>query len=519
MTLRESRPGFVPGSGQVPIQERMRSPGVPEPLAVVIFGASGDLTRRKLMPALFRLFCEGLLPDGFAVVGVALEPWSDDEFRARMRAAASEFAPEASSERWTEFEARLCYVSTRFEDAEGFARLAERLRSRDRERGTAGNRLFYLAVPPRAILTVVEQLEQAGLVRSAEEERWSRLVVEKPFGRDLASARELNRALLSVFDERQIYRIDHYLGKETVQNLLVFRFANVIWEPIWNRNFIDHVQITVAEEVGVEQRAGYYERAGALRDMVQSHLLQLLMLIAMEPPTSYDPDSIRSDKVKLLRAVRPFDPDRAARDAVRGQYAAGEMGGAAVPGYRQEPGVAPDSRTETFAALRLWIDDWRWAGVPFFVRTGKRMPRKVSEVTIQFRPAPHPILDTVEGDSPAPNRLVLRIHPDEGISLFFEAKVPGLRGPLQPVSMDFDYQRSFGIPSPEAYQRLLLDAMQGDPTLFARCDEVETAWALVDPLLAAWEDGKPETYPAGSWGPSGADALLAGEGRRWWEPS
>jgi glucose-6-phosphate 1-dehydrogenase len=271
--------------------------------------------------------------------------------------------------------------------------------------------------------------------------------------------------------------------------------------------------------VGVEQRAGYYERAGALRDMVQSHLLQLLMLIAMEPPTSYDPDSIRSDKVKLLRAVRPFDTERAARDAVRGQYARGEAGGAPVPAYREEPGVEPDSRTETFAALRLWIDDWRWAGVPFFVRTGKRLPRKVSEVAIQFRPAPHPILDTVEGDLPAPNRLVLRIQPDEGISLFFEAKVPGLRGPLQPVSMDFDYHRSFGTPSPEAYQRLLLDVMQGDPTLFARCDEVETAWALVDPLLAAWEAGEPEPYPAGSWGPPGADALLSGEGRRWWVPS
>jgi glucose-6-phosphate 1-dehydrogenase len=512
MTATISAP--LPGGGvqQVPVRERMRSPERPEPVAVVIFGATGDLTRRKLLPALWRLFRAGLLPECFAVVGFAMEELADEEFRARMRAAVEEFDGAPDPDAWERFAERLTYVG----EAGGFTRLAARLEEADRRCGTGGNRLYYLAIPPGAVEGVVERLGGAGLVAAAEGERWTRIVVEKPFGRDLESARALNAVLRRVFDESQVYRIDHYLGKETVQNLLVFRFANVLWEPVWNRNYVDHVQVTVAETVGVERRAGYYERAGALRDMVQSHLLQLLMLVAMEPPASYDADSIRSEKVKVLRALRPV---AAGSDAVRGQYASGVVRGEAVPGYGEEPRVAAGSRTETFAALRLQVENWRWAGVPFYLRTGKRLPEKATEISIHFRPAPHPILDTVEGDRPEPNVLVLRIQPEEGISLFFEAKVPGLRGPLHPVSMDFAYQTSFTGVSPEAYERLLLDAMAGDATLFARCDEVEAAWALVTPVLEAWEaEGEPQPYPAGSWGPEGARDLLEADGRAWREP-
>ena len=502
---------------QAPLQERMRSPCVPDPLAMVIFGATGDLTRRKLMPALFRLFREGLLPDGFAVVGVALDELGDGEFRERMHAAVTEFAGRPDDGAWERFADSLSYISSRFEDPGGFARLADALA--DRQRDAPSHRLFYLAIPPGAIEQVVEQLRAAGLVHDPTADSWARIIVEKPFGRDLASARELNAVLQRAFDESQIFRIDHYLGKETVQNLLVFRFANVIWEPVWNRNYVDHVQITVAETVGVGQRAGYYDRAGALRDMVQSHLFQLLMIVGMEPPTSYDPDSIRTEKVKVLRAVRPIRAEGIAEETVRGQYAAGVVQGVAVEGYGDEPGVAAGSRMETFAALRLWVDNWRWAGVPFYLRTGKHLADRATEIAIQFRPAPNPILDTVEQDCPDPNTLILRIQPEEGISLFFEAKVPGLSGPLRPVSMDFSYQNSFTGTSPEAYERLLLDAMLGDATLFARCDEVEAAWELVTPILEAWEaGGEPAMYPAGSWGPETADRLLAGDGRAWRVP-
>jgi glucose-6-phosphate 1-dehydrogenase len=504
-----------------PTAARMKQPCVPPPLALVIFGASGDLTRRMLLPAVYRLFRQELLPPCFALVGVAREEEVPDEVvRARALDTMKEFghAPE-DEETWGRFAESLEYVGGNFDDPGTFVRLRERLDEMDRERGTAGNRLFYLAVPPSMMGTVAEQLGRAGLVAEPGGERWTRIVVEKPFGRDLQSAVDTNATLHKVFDESQIFRIDHYLGKETVQNLMVFRFANVIWEPVWNRTYVDHVQITVSETVGVERRAGYYEQAGALRDMVQSHLLQILTLVAMEPPAAYDADSIRSEKVKVLHSILPIRGEQVARDAVRGQYAASVEGAREMVSYRDEEGVAKDSRTETFAALRLCIDNWRWAGVPFYLRTGKHLPAKASEVVIRFRAAPHPILDVVEGDRPSPNALVLRIQPAEGISLYFEAKVPGLSGPMQPVSMDFDYSKAFGVESPEAYERLLLDAMLGDATLFARKDEVEAAWGLITPILDEWAaGGEPEPYPAGSWGPKAADDLLARDGNEWHQP-
>ncbi|MBW3570361.1 MAG: glucose-6-phosphate dehydrogenase [Gemmatimonadetes bacterium] len=515
----------APAAGETPLRTSLATPfqrvRTPDPLALVIFGGTGDLARRKLMPALWKLKEDGLLPDAFCIVGNSREDIDDAEYRQRMRAALEEFADAPDAGEWEEFARRIFYVHGSTDDPRTFAALRERLDEADREHGTRGNRLFYLALPPSVIAPTAEGLGRAGLVCDAEDaECWTRIIVEKPFGRDLKTARELNAALLRVFGEPQIFRIDHYLGKETLQNLLIFRFANVIWEPLWSRTYVDHVQITVAESVGVEGRAGYYDRSGALRDMVQSHLLQILTLVAMEPPASYDADSIRNEKVKVLQSIPLLQGDDIQRCAVRGQYAASGDGDGAMAGYLDEEKVPPGSRTETFAAVRLAVDNWRWAGVPFYLRTGKRLPAKASEVVIRFRPAPHPVRDLVQRDDPAPNALVLHIQPDEGISLFFEAKQPGLRGLLRPVSMDFDYCKAFGMESPEAYQRLLLDAMLGDATLFARRDEVEDAWTLITPIAEAWEaGGEPERYPAGTWGPRCADELLRREGRSWAVPS
>ena len=494
----------------------MQGGRVPQPLTLVIFGGTGDLSRRKLVPALFRLFVEGLLPDRFALIGAALEPLTDAEYRERLRADL----PEAAPDEWNAFAASISYVGGDFSDARVFELLRERLPDPGDSGGVGANRLYYLAVPPAAIGTIVGHLAAAGLVHDPSSGPWSRVVVEKPFGHDLQSARALNADLSRILAESQIYRIDHYLGKETVQNLLVFRFANVIWEPIWSRVYVDHVQITVSEEVGIGTRAGYYEQAGATRDMVQSHLLQLLCLIGMEPPSAYDADSIRNEKVKVLRAVRPVGGESVGEEMIRGQYTAGGVGAERIAGYRDEPGVAPGSCVETFVALRLWLDNWRWAGVPFLLRTGKRLAAQATEILIQFRPAPHPILDTVEGDTPAPNLLVLCIQPCEEISIRFEAKVPGLGGPLRPVTMDFSYEEAFGSRSPAAYERLLLDAMLGDPTLFSRRDEVEAAWEIVTPLLEAISAPgaeAPAEYAAGSWGPREAEALLPHDAT-WWVP-
>lgn len=495
------------------VRRRMRAGCRAGPLAAVIFGGTGDLARRKLLPALYRLYRQGLLPPEFAIVGVARDDLSDDAYRAIVREAVG--GPE--DEVWRSFAANVYFCAGDLARAELYRDLSERLREVSTECGTDGNLLHYLAIPPSLIELVVEGLGRGGLLRQDPDlRRWTRVIVEKPFGRDLATARALNTALSNALDETQIYRIDHYLGKETVQNLLVFRFANVLWEPLWNRNYVDHVQITVSEALGVEDRAGYYESAGAMRDMVQSHLLQLLAIIAMEAPAGYDAESIRDEKVKLLRSVRADLDGGPERTLVRAQYGAGRNGEQVLAGYRQEPRVAPDSHTETFVALRLSIDNWRWAGTPFLLRTGKRMPEKRTEVVVNFRPAPHPILDQVERDRPAPNALVLRIQPEERITLHFEAKVPGLAGPLRQVEMLFDYSTAFEERSPEAYERLLLDAMLGDATLFARADEVEAAWTIVDPLLEAMNSGviPLSAHPSGSWGPAAADAILP-EDARW----
>jgi glucose-6-phosphate 1-dehydrogenase len=496
-----------------------RAERLPDPCAMVIFGASGDLTRRKLMPALYRLAEERLVPDAFSVVGFARTEMTNEQFRDTMREAVQEFAGHVDSEVWDKFAQRLFYISAHPSNPEDFTRLNQLLGRIDRDRGTDGNRIFYLAVPPSSVTGIVEHLHESGMAKPSQ--GWTRIIIEKPFGTDLDSARALNEELSRVFNEEQIYRIDHYLGKETVQNLIVFRFANGIFEPIWNRRYVAHVQITAAETVGVENRAGYYEEAGALRDMVQNHMLQLMSLVAMEPPVAWAGDSVREEKTKVLRAIRPIPLDRLDEYVVRAQYGPGIVNGAKVSGYRSEPGVSPNSRTETYVAMKLFIENWRWAGIPFYIRTGKCLARRATEVAIQFRQPP---LLLFEGPSAAqiqPNLLVVRIQPDEGISLIFAAKRPGPSMYITDVDMDFKYSSAFGTQTPDAYQRLLLDCMLGDATLFARRDAVEISWALVTPILRAWEQDRVlpiPTYESGSWGPPEADRLIASECCGWREP-
>ena len=492
---------------------------LPASVQLVLFGAAGDLAHRKLIPALYDLYREGHLPPEVDVVGVDLKEMSDEAF-VEFACDASDskgryFPREADAESWAEFSSRLAYVQGDATEAETYVRLGARLDEMLGD-GEQAHRVYYLSVAPFLVEAIVAGLGTAGLLQ--DEDR-SRIVVEKPFGHDLESARTLDRMLLETASESQVFRIDHYLGKETVQNLLAFRFANALFEPTWDARYVDHVQITVAETVGVEHRGGYYERAGALRDMVQNHLLQLLCLVAMEPPVAFQADEVRNKKVDVLRAVRPITPERVHEVAVRGQYGSGHLEGDLVPGYRQEPDVDPHSITETYAALKLEIDNWRWHGVPFYLRTGKRMPRRVSEISVQFRPVPHRAFPAGADEAWQPNRLVLRIQPDEGIVLRFQAKRPGPSMLLHPVAMRFDYDEAFDTP-PDAYETLLLDAIRGDATLFMRSDQVETAWKVVEPVLDAWTSPPAEfpNYASGTWGPAAAERMLAHDGRAWFTP-
>jgi glucose-6-phosphate 1-dehydrogenase len=492
-----------------PLLDGLRLTRTPEPCALVIFGASGDLTRRKLFPALYSLAYRRLLPERFAVVGVARSEMSDDDFRKRMQDAVKQFGrDEFREDVWKPFASGIRYVSTEFASGEGEDRVSSTLSELDQERGTHGNRLYYLAIPPDAIATLVKELGQR---RSTD--GWTRLIIEKPFGRDLSSAQELNKRLHRHFKEQEVFRIDHYLGKETVQNIAALRFANGIFEPIWNRQFIDHIQITVGESIGIEGRSGFYEEAGAIRDIFQNHMLQLVANTAMEPPIDFTADSVRNEKVKVLRAMHT----PSAKNVIRGQYGRGYVEGVEVPGYREEPGVAPDSMVETYVAAKLFVDNWRWADTPFYVRTGKRLPRRETTIAIQFKRAPHPPFAEVAGDELQPNVLAIHVQPNEGVSLEIGAKVPGQGMAIRTVHMDFLYGGAFRTGLPEAYERLILDAMLGDATLFTRSDEIEEQWALVDTVVSAWLRDRPHfpNYPAGTWGPSAAAEMLARDGRSW----
>jgi glucose-6-phosphate 1-dehydrogenase len=488
------------------------------PSVMVIFGAAGDLTKRKLIPALYNLAKDRLLSPEFAVVGFARREMSDEEFRQKISRDMQQHATDSvDAALWTQMVNRLYYVSGNFEDDQAYQRLQEKLLRIDQETKTNGNYFYYLATAPEYFSPVVQKLHALGLTRE-ESGTWRRVVIEKPFGCDLDSAKSLNRDLARFLEERQIYRIDHYLGKETVQNILVFRFSNGIFEPIWNRRYIDHVQVTVSEDIGVEQRGGYYEAAGALRDMVPNHIFQLISLTAMEPPISFEADSVRDEQAKILRAIQPMTPEEVLKRTVRGQYGEGIVNGKRVVGYRAEPKVTPNSRTETFVALKLSIDNWRWSDVPFYLRTGKFLPRRVTEIAIQFKKAPFVLFRKTPVHQLTTNRLVLHLQPDEGISLRFGAKVPGALMHLGPVDMSFKYAETFGSKPSTGYERLLYDCMTGDATLFQRADMVEAGWAVVAPILDVWKALPPRSFPnyaAGTWGPKEADDLMGQDGRHW----
>ena len=481
----------------------------PESCAMVIFGASGDLTKRKIFPALYALACRRLLPERFAVIGAARSNWSDDQFRDRMESAVREFGrDDFKQEVWDRLADATRYVSMDFADDDREDKLASLLSEVDEERGTRANRVYYFAVPPDAMPTIVREL---GERRQAE--GWVRLIIEKPFGHDLTSARDLTSLISTHFTEEEVFRIDHYLGKETVQNMLALRFANGIFEPIWNRQFIDHVQITVSETMGIEGRAGYYDKAGAIRDIFQNHLLQLVALTAMEPPIDFTADSVRNEKVKVLKAIHTPGP----KHIVRGQYGRGYVDGKEVVGYREEEGVPPDSMTETHVAAKLYVDNWRWADTPFYIRIGKRLARRETTIAIQFQRAPHPPFEDAATEELRPNLLLVHVQPDEGVSLAIGAKVPGQGMRIRTVHMDFMYGGAFRTDLPEAYERLILDAMLGDQTLFTRSDEVEEQWALVDAIVATWKRDRPAfpNYAAGTWGPVAAEELIGRDGREW----
>ena len=502
-----------------PLREGLRLERVPDPCVLVLFGATGDLAHRKVVPALYQLWRTNLLPHEFLVLCIGRRPYSATDLRKEYRESLEKYSRvlPLDDSAWRSFAARIAYQRLDFTDAEDFDKLAVTLEDIDTRHGTAGNHLYYLATQPSAFAEIVAQLGRVGLDHERHEGGWRRIIIEKPFGHDLQSAIKLNREVGKVFRESQVYRIDHYLGKETVRNLLVFRFGNGIFEPIWNRRHIDHIQITVAESIGVENRGSFYEETGASRDFLQNHLLQLLSLVAMEPPATFEANPLRDEKVKVMRAVSEMVPERVRADVVRGQYGPGWVEGKPVAGYREEPEVHPESETETFIAARLEIDDWRWGGVPFFLRSGKRLPKRATEIAIQFKDVPHRLFrdSSVEPD---PNLLAMRIQPDEGIMLRFAAKVPGLGIDVRPVSMDFTYGSAFTVDSPDAYETLILDALLGDASLFTRADEVEAAWSIVTPIIETWAGDDPPDFPnyeAGTWGPEAAHELLARDGRRW----
>ena len=516
---REGRRRTAPRATDNPLREGLRLERVPDPSVLVLFGATGDLAHRKVVPAMYQLWRTNLLPHEFVLVAVGRRDYDDDAFRAEIRASLEKHArvQPLDEPAWRAFAERVTYQRLDFADPAGFDALAQRLEVIDRERGTRGNRIFYLATQPSQFGEIVTQLGRVGLDHERHDGGWRRIVIEKPFGHDLDSAIRLNREVGKVFRERQVYRIDHYLGKETVRNLLVFRFGNGIFEPIWNRRHIDHVQITVAEAIGVEGRGSFYEETGASRDFLQNHLLQLLSLVAMEPPATFEAEALRDEKVKVIRAIAEPRGADVRRNVVRGQYGPGWVAAQPVPGYREEPEVDPASETETFVAARLMVDDWRWSGVPFYLRTGKRLPKRATEIAIQFKEVPHRLFKD-SATEPDPNLLAIRIQPDEGIMLRFGAKIPGLGIEVRSVTMDFTYGSAFAVDSPDAYETLILDAMLGDASLFTRADEVEEAWGIVDPIIAAWADADAPGFPnyeAGTWGPREADQLLERDGRRW----
>jgi glucose-6-phosphate 1-dehydrogenase len=494
--------------------------GVAEPVTVVLFGASGDLAKRKVIPAMFDLAQYKALGERYAILGFARTPMTDDSFRSMAGEAAKTIGEGGPPDpaKWDEFAPNLFYTSGDYNDQNAYAELAKRLAELDQQKQLGGNRLYYLSTPPEVYPSIVEQLGRAGLAHPSNPNSWVRIIIEKPFGRDLATAKELNKIVLNVFEEKQVYRIDHYLGKDTVQNLLVLRFGNGIFEPLWNRNYVDHVQITASETLGVERRGGFYETAGALRDMIQSHVLQLTSLVAVEPPASFDATAVRNEKLKVLQSIRPFNLEMVAQWVVRGQYSPGKVGDKMMLGYREEHGVNPNSRTETFVAMRLLIDNWRWAGVPFYLRTGKRLAKRTTEIMIQFKRAPHIVFRERDVQ---PNRLILNIQPDEGISVSFGAKKPGTEMNIGNVEMNFSYCEAFGGVTRSAYATLLNDCVRGDATLFDRGDSVEAAWSLIEPVLDVWSAAKTATvpvYPSGSWGPKESDQLLERDGRQWYNP-
>jgi glucose-6-phosphate 1-dehydrogenase len=508
------------GDGDLnPLREGLRLERVPDPCAFVLFGATGDLAHRKVLPAIYQLWRANLLPAEFSLVAVARRPYTDETFAAEVRASLEEYARvrPVDTDSWSKLAKRITYQQLNFEEDAGYDALSARLDALDAERGTAGNRLYYLATQPSQVTGIVHQLGRVGLDHEMRGTGWRRIVVEKPFGRDYDSARLLNHEVNKVFRESQVYRIDHYLGKETVRNLLVFRFGNGIFEPVWNRSYVDHVQFTVAESIGVEARGAFYEETGASRDILQNHLLQLMTLVAMEPPSSFQADPLRDQKLAVLRAVATPGPEDMRHHIVRGQYGPGWVAGEAAMGYRGESEVDPNSETETFVAGRFEIDDWRWSGVPFYLRAGKRLPKRATEIAIQFKEVPLRLFREASAD-PTPNVLAMRIQPDEGIMLRFAAKVPGLGLDVRTVNMDFAYDTSFAVDSPDAYETLILDALLGDASLFTRADEVEAAWSIVTPMINIWAEMPSPRFPdyaAGTWGPEAADELMQRDGRRW----